>query len=543
MARKIIIEDIFIEDIEFPNKGIGFWESKKVTVKNTIPGQKVKVRIKKKKQKYEGYILETKEKANYEIKSECDVFGICGGCTFQNVSYEKELEFKKNNILKLLSQLDLCEYEFLGIKGSPEIKEYRNKMEFSFGDNGIYGELSLGMRKRESYYEVVNADNCLIIDNDIRKIVVCTRDFFKNSQDTFYHKTKRTGALRHLLVRKAFFTGEIIVNLVTTSELKSDIEKFVKEIINIDFSGKLVGILHTVNNSIADVVKADEINLLYGNDYFIEKILGLEFKISVFSFFQTNSRGAEILYSVIRDFAGDVRKKTIFDLYCGTGTIAQIMAQNADKVVGIELIKEAVDAAKINAKLNGILNCEFIVGDVLKVIGDVLEKPELIILDPPREGIHPKAIGKIIEFGADRIVYVSCKASSMVRDLKIFMENGYIVEKVKCVDMFPRTYHVETVVLLSKLNPDEYIEVDLDLDEFDLTSSEAKATYAEIQNYVKEKYNVKVSALYISQIKRKCGLEMGTNYNIAKSENSRVPICPNDKQQYIMEALRHFKMI
>ncbi len=543
MARKIIIEDIFIEDIEFPNKGIGFWESKKVTVKNTIPGQKVKVRIKKKKQKYEGYILETKEKANYEIKSECDVFGICGGCTFQNVSYEKELEFKKNNILKLLSQLDLCEYEFLGIKGSPDIKEYRNKMEFSFGDNGIYGELSLGMRKRESYYEVVNADNCLIIDNDIRKIVVCTRDFFKNSQDTFYHKTKRTGALRHLLVRKAFFTGEIIVNLVTTSELKSDIEKFVKEIINIDFSGKLVGILHTVNNSIADVVKADEINLLYGNDYFIEKILGLEFKISVFSFFQTNSRGAEILYSVIRDFAGDVRKKTIFDLYCGTGTIAQIMAQNADKVVGIELIKEAVDAAKINAKLNGILNCEFIVGDVLKVIGDVLEKPELIILDPPREGIHPKAIGKIIEFGADRIVYVSCKASSMVRDLKIFMENGYIVEKVKCVDMFPRTYHVETVVLLSKLNPDEYIEVDLDLDEFDLTSSEAKATYAEIQNYVKEKYNVKVSALYISQIKRKCGLEMGTNYNIAKSENSRVPICPNDKQQYIMEALRHFKMI
>lgn len=450
MARKIIIEDIFIEDIEFPNKGIGFWESKKVTVKNTIPGQKVKVRIKKKKQKYEGYILETKEKANYEIKSECDVFGICGGCTFQNVSYEKELEFKKNNILKLLSQLDLCEYEFLGIKGSPEIKEYRNKMEFSFGDNGIYGELSLGMRKRESYYEVVNADNCLIIDNDIRKIVVCTRDFFKNSQDTFYHKTKRTGALRHLLVRKAFFTGEIIVNLVTTSELKSDIEKFVKEIINIDFSGKLVGILHTVNNSIADVVKADEINLLYGNDYFIEKILGLEFKISVFSFFQTNSRGAEILYSVIRDFAGDVRKKTIFDLYCGTGTIAQIMAQNADKVVGIELIKEAVDAAKINAKLNGILNCEFIVGDVLKVIGDVLEKPELIILDPPREGIHPKAIGKIIEFGADRIVYVSCKASSMVRDLKIFMENGYIVEKVKCVDMFPRTYHVETIICLSK---------------------------------------------------------------------------------------------
>jgi len=451
MARKVIIEELLIDDIEFPNKGIGFWEGKKVTVKNTIPGQVVKVGIKKKKQKYEGRLLEIKEKAEYEIKSECNVFGMCGGCAFQNILYEKELEFKKNNILKLLRQLNLEDYEFLGIQGSPDINAYRNKMEFSFGDTGVDGELSLGMRKRESYYEVVNADNCLIIDEDIRKLVRCVRDFFKNSEDTFYHKTKRTGALRHLLVRKAFFTGEIIVNLITTNELKSDINKLKDLLLDMNFNGKIVGFLHTLNESVADVVRADEIKIIFGQDFFMEKLLGLNFKISVFSFFQTNSQCAEILYSQVRDFAGDVSKKIVFDLYCGTGTISHIMAEKAKKVIGVELIEEAVAAAKINAELNGIKNCEFIAGDVLKVIDEISEKPDVIVLDPPREGIHPKAVGKIIEFGADRIVYVSCKASSMVRDLEVMIENGYKIEMIRCVDMFPKTYHVETIICLSRV--------------------------------------------------------------------------------------------
>ncbi len=450
MGRKVVTEEILIEDIEFPNKGIGFWEDKKVTVKNTIPGQVVRVGIKKKKQKYEGRLLEIKEKAKYEIESKCNAFGMCGGCTFQNISYEKELEFKKNNVLKLLNQLNLENYEFLGIQGSPDINAYRNKMEFSFGDTGIDGELSLGMRKRESYYEVVDADNCLIVDEDIRKIIKCVRNFFKNSKDTFYHKTKRIGTLRHLLVRKAFFTGEIIVNLITTSTLKSNIEELKDDLINIKFDGKLVGFLHTENDSVADVIKVDKIATLYGQNYFMEKILGFDFKISVFSFFQTNSRGAEILYSKIRDFAGDISEKIVFDLYCGTGTIAQIMSANAQKVIGVELVEEAVLAAKINAELNGIVNCEFIAGDVLKIIDEISEKPDVIILDPPREGIHPKAIGKIIEFNADKIVYVSCKASSMVRDLEIMINNGYKVKKIICVDMFPRTYHVETIICLSR---------------------------------------------------------------------------------------------
>lgn len=450
MARKNINADIEIKEIEFPNKGIGFFEDQKVSVKNTIPGQIVNVNIKKKKQKYEGRLLEIKKNANYEITPECEAFGVCGGCTFQNISYEKELEFKKNNVLKLLNELNLSDLNFLGIESSPSTKKYRNKMEFSFGDTGIDGDLSLGMRKRNSYYEVANADNCLIIDDDIRKIVKCVRNFFKNSADTFYHKTKRTGALRHLLVRKAFYTGEIIVNLVTTKELKSNLQEIKDLLLNIDYNGKIVGFLHTINESVADVVKVDELNIIWGQDYFMEKLLGLDFKISVFSFFQTNSRGAEVLYSTIRDFAGDVGSKTVFDLYCGTGTIAQIMAPKAKKVIGIELIEEAVSAAKENAKLNNISNCSFIAGDVLKIIDDIVDKPDLIVLDPPREGIHPKAIGKIINFDANKIVYVSCKASSMIRDLQVLLDSGYKIEKIKCVDMFPRTYHVETIVLLSK---------------------------------------------------------------------------------------------
>lgn len=452
MSRKnrYVEAEILIEDMEFPNKGIGFFEGNKVTVKNTVIGQTVKVNIKKKKQKYEGRLIEIVSKADYEITPDCCAFGSCGGCTYQNIPYEKELEYKKNNVLKLLQQEDLGDYEFLGVQGSPAVKEYRNKMEFSFGDTGVDGELSLGMRKRESYYEVVNADECKIVDEDIRKIVACVRDFFKNSEDTFYHKTKRTGALRHLLVRKAYFTGEILVNLVTTKELKSNLVELKDLLLNINFDGKLVGFLHTVNESVADVVKADELNIIWGQDYFMEKLLGLDFKISAFSFFQTNSRGAEVLYSKAREFAGDVSDKTVFDLYCGTGTIAQIMASKAKKVIGVELVEEAIEAAKINANLNGIDNCQFIAGDVLKVVDELSDCPDLIVLDPPREGIHPKAIGKIINFGAPKIVYISCKASSMTKDLKVFVENGYKIEKIQCVDMFAKTYHIETVVLLSK---------------------------------------------------------------------------------------------
>lgn len=250
-----------------------------------------------------------------------------------------------------------------------------------------------------------------------------------------------------------------------------------------------------------------------------------------------------MLYTKTREFVGEIDNQVVFDLYSGTGTIAQILAPVARKVVGVEIIEEAVVAARENARLNGLDNCEFIAGDVLKVIDDIKDKPDMIVLDPPRDGIHPKAIDKIIDFGVNKIVYVSCKPTSLARDIEIFEARGYKVKKVCCVDMFPGTGHVETVVLLSQQKPDDTIEIDLDLDELDATSAELKATYQEIKDYVLKEFGLKVSSLYISQVKRKCGIEVGENYNLPKSENARVPQCPKEKEDAIKAALKYFAMI
>ena len=272
----------------------------------------------------------------------------------------------------------------------------------------------------------------------------------------FYHKARHDGSLRHLVVRKGAATGEILINLVTSSEVPFSVEEFKDMLLGLELDGSVCGILHSVNDGLADVVTSDEMRLLYGRDFFMEKLFDLEFKVSVYSFFQTNSAGAEKLYSIVKEFAGDVADKTVFDLYCGTGTIGQIMAEaGSKKVIGIELIEEAVVAANENAKRNHLENCTFLAGDVLKMVDELKERPDLIIVDPPRDGIHPKAIGKIIAFGTPEIVYVSCKPTSLARDLEIFQQEGYLVERVKLMDMFPRTVHVETICLLSKVNPNK----------------------------------------------------------------------------------------
>ena len=294
----------------------------------------------------------------------------------------------------------------------------------------------------------------------------------------------------------------------------------------------------------SDSVQDDRTQVLYGQNYFYEELLGLRFRISPFSFFQTNSMGAEVLYETVRSFMGETKDKVIFDLYSGTGTIAQILAPVASKVVGVELIEEAVEAAKVNAGLNGLSNCEFLAGDVLRVIDELEDKPDVIVVDPPRDGIHPKALGKIgSSIRAPKIIYISCKPTSLIRDLAVLQEYGYEVRRACCVDMFPGTYHVETVVLLSQQKPDDTIEIDLDLDELDATSAELKATYQEIKDYVLKEFGLKVSSLYISQIKRKCGIEVGENYNLPKSENARVPQCPKEKEDAIKAALKYFAMI
>ena len=263
---------------------------------------------------------------------------------------------------------------------------------------------------------------------------------------------RHEGYFRHLVVRRAESSGDVLVNIVTTSQVEADLTKLRDALLELPLSGKIIGILHTTNDSLADVVQADKIDILYGQDYFYEEILGLKFKISPFSFFQTNTLGAEVLYKTARDFVGETKDKVIFDLYSGTGTIAQMLAPVAKKVVGVEIVEEAVEAAKVNAELNGLDNCEFIAGDVLKVVDELEDKPDFIVLDPPRDGIHPKAIQKIIDFGVEQMVYISCKPTSLARDLEVFEAAGYKVKRATAVDQFPNTVHIESIVLIQKDN-------------------------------------------------------------------------------------------
>lgn len=548
-----------VERVDFPNKGIAVTDDgDRVIVKNTIPGQKVEFVVNKvKHQRAEGRLMEVIEKSPLETEEPCPHFGMCGGCTYQTVPYEKQLDMKLTQVKKLISDAIGTEkeagYEFIGIHGSPKKSEYRNKMEFSFGDEYKDGPLALGMHKRGSFYDLVTVSDCQIVDEDFRTILKATLDYFSKNNIPYFHRATHKGYLRHLLVRKATKTGEIIVDLVTSTQTEGFNEEellagFRYALLTRQYDGRFKGVLHTKNDSVADVVKNEGTEVLYGDSYFYEELLGLKFKITPFSFFQTNSLGAEVLYETAREFIlGDdkdsLNGKTVYDLYSGTGTIAQLMAPVCKEVVGVEIVEEAVCAAKENAALNGLDNCKFIAGDVLKVLDEIEEKPDYIILDPPRDGIHPKAIGKIIEYGVENMVYISCKPTSLARDLQIFMARGYRVEKICCVDMFPNTVHVETVCLLSKLHSDHPIEVELEMDELDLTAAESKATYEEIKDYVLKQSGLKVSNLYIAQVKQKCGIIERANYNLPKSENSRQPKCPPEKEAAIREALEHFQMI
>jgi len=487
-----------VERVDFPNKGIVIIETKteegvvvkeQCVVKNTLPGQKVTFMVNKlRKGKAEGRLLNIEECSVLEAGSPCPHFGTCGGCTYISLPYEEQLKIKEAQIKKLLGNcLDgkQKEYIFEGIKGSPAVYEYRNKMEFSFGDEVKDGPLSLGMHKRGSFYDVVSVENCQIVDEDYRNILKTTLDFFREKELPFYHRLRHEGYLRHLLVRKAVKTGEILIALVTTTQREYlvnqasinieeiDINSLSKQILQteeemlkawkeqlltVDLKGKITGILHIQNDSMADVVKSDRTDILYGQDFFYEELLGLKFKVSTFSFFQTNSLGAEVLYQTVREYIGDLGTadesgapdKIVYDLYSGTGTIAQLMAPVAKKVIGVEIVEEAVEAARKNAELNNLTNCEFIAGDVLKVLDNIEEKPDFIILDPPRDGIHPKALEKIIDYGVDRLIYVSCKPTSLVRDLEVFLEKGYQVDRAVAVDQFPWTANCETIALLSK---------------------------------------------------------------------------------------------
>jgi len=440
-----------IVETEFPHQGIAYHEGRKVNIKHGLPGQKVLARVSKKNSnKIEAKITKILEDVDYKIKTDCGAFGDCGGCSHQDVPYEKQLALKEEQVLKLFKDADITEFDFLGIESSPDLFNYRNKMEFTFGDLEKGGELTLGMHMKGRSFGIVTVDDCRIVDEDFRAILSTVLEYFRGKELPYYRIMSHQGYLRNLVVRKGINTGEILINIVTTSQIEFNYEELVELLKETEYKGELTGIIHTFNDSLSDVVQADRIEVLYGREFIYEKLLGMNFKINPLSFFQTNTRGAEKLYSIVRDFIDETESKVVFDLYCGTGTIGQIVAPKAKKVVGIELIEEAVKDAIENAKLNGLDNCEFIAGDIAKVIYDVKDKPDIIILDPPRPGVHPKALDYVLKFNAPSIVYVSCNPKTLVEDLKAITANGYKVEKVKAMDMFPHTPHVETVVRIEK---------------------------------------------------------------------------------------------
>ncbi len=521
MKKGDLVEGV-IEECLFPNKGVFHLDGVRITVKGALPGARVRVRIKKKRQDHAEAILIDilKDSPLAKRKPVCPHFYECGGCTYQNVAYTDQLRLKEEMVKKLLTAV-VPDLPWEGIEASPDHLQYRNKMEFSFGDAEKDGPLTLGLHRRGSTYDILEIKGCAIVRPAWNEIVKYTQKFFRDHKVSFYHKMQHYGILRHLVIRQSFADGGILVNLVTTTkhELAAPVKKaeeektggmdaggncettqteglrnqiiqdlhlpeYVAGLVSLEASGKfdtltshshLTGVLYTENDSLSDAVVCDSLTTLYGEDYLMEEVLGLKFKISPFSFFQTNTRGCEVLYRKVREYVRSVysdllpstdgeKAGVIYDLYSGTGTIAQLMAPIAKKVYGIEIVPEAVAAAKDNARLNKLKNCEFIAGDVLKKLDEIEEKPDFIILDPPREGCTPKALEKIIAYGVPYMVYISCKPTSLARDLELLQVRGYQVLRACAVDQFPNTTHVECAALLQRLSNTRKKTITLDVE-------------------------------------------------------------------------------
>lgn len=556
MKKKDVIE-FEVDKMEFGGTSLSQVGDRVIHMKGGISGQKVRAGVKKvRSKKAEVKMIELLENSPLETEETCKHFRECGGCTLLSVPYEKQLEIKEKQVMDLFLKQDLFGFQFLGIEGSPENKYYRNKMEYTFGDEVKNGPLTLGLHKKGKHIDIQTVEECMLVDEDFSKILVSSVEFFNEKKLPYYRTMNHKGYLRHLVVRKGIHTNEIMVNIVTSSQEDFDMYEFKDMLLGIDLKAELVGVLHTINDGLADAVQCDELRVLYGRDYIQEEILGLKFKISPFSFFQTNTKGAEVLYSIARDFIGDYNDKVVFDLYSGTGSIGQVMAGAAKKVYGIEIVEEAVVAANENAKLNGLTNCEFIAGDVAKVVKDLKDKPDLIIVDPPRPGIHKDAIRDICGFGAKEIVYISCNPKSLVVDLVDFKGYGYEIKMVKCMDMFPNTPHCETVVLLSHKKPDGHINVKVEFGEGEgkvpldniVKRAEAykpkeRVTYKKIKEYIEAKYGFKVHTAYIAEVKRSLGLPMYDAPNAVEELKQPRKHPTAEKVEAIKDALKYFEVI
>lgn len=443
------IVQVKIEKFKTLNRTFGYCEDIPVFIKGGMPGQTADVKIKRKRNNVcEADFIKVISPAEYERQTDCGSFYTCGGCAFLSMPYDMQVKYKEDYILNLFKENHIKYEDYLGFFASPEIYGYRNKMEFAFGNSKKGEPLTVGLHVKENIYDIISAESCELIDEDFRIII---KNIIKHCRDknyTYYYRKSHKGLLRHLVLRKGVYASQIMINIVITSQDSFDEQGFVDMLLSLKLDKKITSILCTINDSVSDAIHAQDMRVLHGNDYIEEKCLSKTFIISPFSFYQTNSKGAETLYSVCIDILKDMQFDTLFDLYCGTGTIAQMLSDCSKNVIGVEIIEEAVMSARQNAKLNGINNCSFICGDVLKVIDEIQDKPDIIVLDPPRSGIHPKALAKIADYNSEHILYVSCNPTTLIKDLLYLTGHGYKIDKLAVVDMFPHTPHVEVCCLL-----------------------------------------------------------------------------------------------
>ncbi|RHG15000.1 23S rRNA (uracil(1939)-C(5))-methyltransferase RlmD [Blautia obeum] len=542
--RKNDIVTLEIVDCGTDGEGIGKADGFTVFVKDAVIGDTITAKIMKAKKNYGyGRLMEILKPSPYRVEPVCLSARQCGGCQLQAVSYEEQKVFKEKKLRGHLERIGgFTEFPMEPLIGMDDPYHYRNKAQFPVGRNKE-GRIVTGFYAGRTHAIIENRDCALGIpqNKDVLDRVIAHMEKYNIAP---YDEATGKGLVRHIFVRYGFFTGELMVCLIINGQDLPHQRELVEKLCEIP---GMTSISLNMNKKRSNVILGDKVKTIWGEDYITDKIGDISYEISPLSFFQVNPKQTWKLYSKALEYADLHGEETVWDLYCGIGTISLFLAQKAKFVRGVEIVPAAIEDAKRNAQINHIENVEFFVGKAEEVLPREYEKngvyADVIVVDPPRKGCDEMLLKTILKMQPKRVVYVSCDSATLARDLRFLCDNGYELKKVCGVDQFPQTVHVETVCLLGKRKPDATIEIDLDLNELDATSAELKATYQEIKDYVLKEFGLKVSSLYISQVKRKCGIEVGENYNLPKSENARVQQCPKEKEDAIKAALKYFAMI
>ena len=538
-----------IDDMGTDGEGIGHKEGYTLFVKDALVGDIVRVKVIKAKKKFGyGRLMEVITPSPWRVEPACDCARQCGGCQIQHCSYEKQLAWKEKKVRDCLQRIGgFEEIPMEPVMGMDEPYHYRNKAQYPVGYDKE-GNLVAGFYAGRTHSIIPNTD-CAIQHPCNHMILETILAFMKQYDISAYEEKKHTGLVRHILTRVGKYTGEVMVCLIINGNKLPHQDKLVEMLLQCPFDYEIKSICLNINKEKTNRILGEKVVPIYGQTYIEDRIGNITYRISPLSFYQVNPEQTQKLYGTALEYADLKGDEVVWDLYCGIGTISLFLAQKAARVCGVEIVPQAIEDARENARRNGFTNAEFFVGAAEDVVPEQYEqsggslRADVVTLDPPRKGCDEKLLRTVVQMEPERIVYVSCDPATLARDLKYLCREGYELKRVRACDMFGHSSHVETVVLLSQQKPDDTIEIDLDLDELDATSAELKATYQEIKDYVLKEFGLKVSSLYISQVKRKCGIEVGENYNLPKSENARVPQCPKEKEDAIKAALKYFAMI